>query len=165
MAKRDLAPRFQHSLWDRLTDPSLIRGEDVGGSVAGEVERIKDEVRRDLEWLLNSRRTPGDPPPGFGHLARSLLTYGLPDVTSMSLADPDSRDRLTRILETVIRDFEPRLADVRVHFEPHDHDDRRAALHYRIEAVLRIDPAPEPVIFDTVLELGNKAFVVRDEAN
>lgn len=160
MAQRDPVPRFQHSLWDRLTNPDLIRGDEVGVSIAGEVERIKNEVRRDLEWLLNSRRTPGDPPGSMSHLARSLMTYGLPDITSMSLGDSDSRSRLTHLLESVIRDFEPRLSNVRVIFEPHKQKEKLGSLHYRIEAILRVDPAPEPVVFDTVLELGNKSFVV-----
>lgn len=163
MPRRDPVPRFQHSLWDRLTNPDLIRGADVEVSVSSEVERIKNEVRRDLEWLLNSRRTPGDPPGTMSHLSRSLMTYGLPDITSMSLGDSDSRDRLTHLLESVIRDFEPRLSNVRVIFEPHKNDDKLGSLHYRIEAILRVDPAPEPVVFDTVLELGNKAFVVQGE--
>ena len=30
LARRVPTPRFQHSLWDRLIDPELARGEDVG---------------------------------------------------------------------------------------------------------------------------------------
>ncbi len=163
MAGRDSNPRFQHSLWDRLTNPDLIRGSDVGVTVSSEIERIKNEVRRDLEWLLNSRRTPGDPPAGMSHLSQSLMTYGLPDITSVSPGDTDARKRLTQLLESVIRDFEPRLSNVRVIFEPQKQDNTLGSLHYRIEAILRVDPAPEPVIFDTVLQLGNKAFIVNGE--
>jgi type VI secretion system protein ImpF len=61
----------------------------------------------------------------------------------------------------VIRDFEPRLTNVEVKFDSDIVDKTKASLHYRIEALLRVDPAPEPVVFDTVLELGSRAFVVR----
>jgi predicted component of type VI protein secretion system len=33
-------------------------------------------------------------------------------------------------------------------------------VHYRIEAMLKLEPAPLSVVFDTVLELGTKTFRV-----
>jgi type VI secretion system protein ImpF len=37
-------------------------------------------------------------------------------------------------------------------------------LQFRIDALLRVDPAPEPVVFDTVLEPATGAVVVRGES-
>jgi type VI secretion system protein ImpF len=161
MADRSAFPRFQDSVWDRLIDPSAARGKDVGSSEQSEVERIKDAVRRDLEWLLNSRRPPLDIPEGMDALKTSLVMFGLPDFTGVSAGDANERDRLQTTLEQVIRDFEPRLSDVKVTFDPGDQDRARAALHYRVSALLRLDPAPEPITFDTVLDLSNRAFSVR----
>jgi type VI secretion system protein ImpF len=161
MAARSALPRLQDSVWDRLLDPSPVRGEGVGASELGEVERIKDAVRRDLEWLLNSRRSPIDIPEGMDALRTSLVMYGLPDFTGITSGDVSERDRLQKILEQVIHDFEPRLSDVKVAFDPGDQDRSRAALHYRVSALLRLDPAPEPIVFDTVLDLRNRAFSVR----
>jgi len=36
-------------------------------------------------------------------------------------------------------------------------------MHYRIRAELRVEPIPQPVAFETVLELGNKSFIVKGE--
>jgi predicted component of type VI protein secretion system len=37
------------------------------------------------------------------------------------------------------------------------------ALRFVIEGLLCMDPAPEPVRFDTVLELGKRAYEVKGE--
>ena len=87
----------------------------------------------------------------------------LPDITSLVPGrHAGALERFqSRTLEAVIRNFEPRLSKVRVTFTPLDQDKHKATLHYRIDALLRIDPAPEPIVFDTVLNLGNRAFIVR----
>jgi type VI secretion system protein ImpF len=153
--------QFRHSLWDRLTIPDLARGPGVGTSSSRETERIKDSVRRDLEWLLNSKRPPVAIPEGMTALDQSLMTYGLPDITSLAPGDTLELERFQRTLEAVIRNFEPRLSQVKVAFTPLDEDGHHASLHYRIDALLRLDPSPEPIVFDTVLDLGNRAFIVR----
>jgi type VI secretion system protein ImpF len=157
------AVRLQHSLWDRLIHADRPQGEGVGTSTAGEIARLRDEVRRDLEWLLNSRRSPVDLSRGLSALERSVMTYGLPDFSGLCLSDPNECDRLTATLATTIGHFEPRLTNVRVHFDPTTRDGARPALHYRIEALLRVDPVPEPVTFDTVLELADRSFTVKNE--
>ena len=65
-----------------------------------------------------------------------------------------------RMLETVIRQGEPRLLRVSVELagEP-DETDR--TLRFRIDALLRADPSPEPVIFDSTLEPATHQFAVQ----
>ena len=165
MARKPGLSRLQHSLWDRLTNPELIRGEGVGVTASSEAERLKDEVRRDLEWLLNSRRTPIDIPDGLSDLTRSVLGYGLPDFTGLSAGNNAELETLQKTLEEAIRDFEPRLSSVEVTFNPLDQDKHRASLHYRIDGLLHLDPSPEPVAFSTVLDLGSKSFTVSREGS
>jgi type VI secretion system protein ImpF len=160
---RRLPTQFKFSLWDRLTNPALAEGSGVGTSPSGDVERVKDSVRRDLEWLLNSKRPPVDFPEGVDSLDQSLMSYGLPDITSLSPGDSLELERFQRTLEGVIRNFEPRLTRVVVSFTPIDKDGHNGSLHYRIDALLRLDPYPEPIVFDTVLDLGSRAFSVRRE--
>jgi len=164
LARRISPPKVQHSFWDRLTNPDLVSGPVNPAAAQGEVERVKDEVRRDLEWLLNSRRPPVELPEGLTGLSKSLMSFGLPDVTGLSMNNTDDRERLQKTIETAVRDFEPRLNSVTVYFNPLDQDRVRSALHYRIEAMLRLDPVPEPIAFDTVLDLGSRAFTVKRDA-
>jgi len=165
MLRHSRSPRLQHSLWDRLTNPELIRGENVVVSPGSEIERLKSEVCRDLEWLLNTRIAPIDIPDGLKDLQSSLVKFGLPDFSTLNFGDPKVKDRLAAILESVIRNFEPRLVKetVEVEFNENEQDKSRSMMHYRIRAELRVEPIPQPVAFDTVLELGNKTFIVKGE--
>ncbi len=54
-------------------------------------------------------------------------------------------------IEQTIRQFEPRLAQVRVILIDSDNT-QDATLRLRIEALLRIEPAPEPIVFDTLVD-------------
>ncbi|HLE61860.1 MAG TPA: GPW/gp25 family protein, partial [Pyrinomonadaceae bacterium] len=63
--------------------------------------------------------------------------------------------------EEAVRRFEQRLDNVVVSVEPVKSTER--ILRFRIDAHLRIDPAPEPITFDTVLQLGNGEYTVRAE--
>ena len=58
-----------------------------------------------------------------------------------------------------LRTYEPRLIDVHVTLEGSDTEDRR--LRFHIEGNLRLDPAPEEISFDTVLELSSGEYKVK----
>jgi type VI secretion system protein ImpF len=123
--------------------------------------QIKAAVKRDLEWLLNSRQIVADLPAALGQARQSLLTYGLPDFTAVTLSKTDDQVALRRSIEEAVRLFEPRLRGVTVTLEPVR--DLERALRFRIDAMLDVDPDPEPVTFDSVLQLNNKAFKVEGD--
>jgi type VI secretion system protein ImpF len=126
------------------------------------VRGLKRSVSRDLEAMLNTRQEALDEIPAeFAEVSRSLLTYGLPDFTSYSLMGTHDRARIRRQLEETIAVFEPRLERVRVTLEPPREHDR--ALRFRVDAYLRVEPAPEPVVFDTVLQLHTQEYVVQGQ--
>ena len=57
------------------------------------VRLLKASLRRDLEWLLNTRRTPEAVGREFQELEQSLYNYGVPDLTAInreSVARPES---------------------------------------------------------------------------
>ena len=61
------------------------------------------------------------------------------------------REELAIEVERIIRRFEPRLLSVRVTLrESADELDR--TLRLKVDAVLRTDPIPEPISFETVIE-------------
>jgi type VI secretion system protein ImpF len=64
-------------------------------------------------------------------------------------------------MESVITVFEPRLKRVKVRTEPLSDNSRD--LRFVIDGLLNVDPAPEPVRFDTVLEIGRGQYEVRGE--
>ena len=149
------------SLLDRLIDTEQGAPDREWISRAESVRLVKNSLRRDLEWLLNARRIAAPPLP-LRELNRSVFVYGLPDFTAYTLASAPDRARLLRDLEAAIAMFEPRLAAVTI--APLDDERRAHAMCFRIEGLLLVDPAPEPVSFDTVLELSSGAYQVKGEA-
>jgi len=122
--------------------------------------QMKVAVKRDLEWLLNTKRPALDLPEAFRQLDWTALTFGLPDLTTSSLKSPDDQHRLRRVVLEAIRRYEPRLTQVTVTLEKSREFER--ALRFRIDALLLVEPTPEPVTFDSMLQLQTKSFVVQD---
>ncbi len=147
------------SVLDRLIDLEPKNQSEAPLSRAQSLRRLKAALKRDLEWLLNTRRTIQEA--SARELERSLYHYGLPDFTGLSLRSTRDQQKITKMLEATVAMFEPRLANVRVTMEPLPENARR--LRFLIEGLLRIDPAPERVSFDTVLELSNGQYQVLGE--
>jgi len=144
--------------------------EETGGrqrkeptSRARSVRELKAAVRRDLEWLLNSRRIAAPPDEGLTELNRSVYTFGLPDFTTFTISTRDQQ-RMLRALQQAIKLFEPRLINVNlIPLETTGSSTR--TLRFRIEALLHMDPAPEHVSFDTMLDLTSSHYQVQGEGN
>lgn len=140
------------SALDRLIDLEPDNRLENPLSRSQSVRLLKNAVRRDLEWLLNSRRIAEPPDEGLKELNRSVYVYGLPDLSALTMSSSADRNRLVRQILSTISLFEPRLINVRlVLVETPDAGKKDVRL--RIEAMLRMDPVPEPVSFDTVIEL------------
>lgn len=160
MAKREVERTVQRSLIDRLIDrnPGTSADPQIGWSQS--VREYEESVRRDLEWLLNTRRIVEPAPEGFSELNRSLYHYGLPDVTSLSADATETPQRLMRQIQDSIELFEPRLSGVRVSpVESEEKDSRQ--IRFRVEALLEMEPAPERVVFDTILDVSSCKFRIK----
>jgi type VI secretion system protein ImpF len=161
MARRDdFEVRVTPSVLDRLLDFEPKASNEAPTSRSKSLRELKNSVRRDLEWLFNTRSYPGEIDERLEETPNSVVAYGLPDFTGISVRSHLELKRLRQSLETAIKNYEPRFLDVKVKLEPIDNTDR--ILHFRIEAFLNIEPSPEPIVFDTVLELGNGDFNVKE---
>jgi type VI secretion system protein ImpF len=154
----------QQSLLDRLVDLDPKSSMETPLTWAESVRRLKASLRHDLEWLLNTRRIPLELPESFVEVPDSLFNYGFPDITSMSRDSRDSRIRLMRQVEGTIATFEPRLANVKVSLAETD-DNGRRELRFLIEGLLRMEPNPEQVVFDTVLEISSGEYHVKGDGS
>jgi type VI secretion system protein ImpF len=150
------------SVLDRLIDARSESPQVQESLHFHNLQQVKQAVTRDLEALLNTRREyMKDLPPEFVETRRSLVHYGLPDFSALSLQSNQDRNRIRRVLEQTIALFEPRLERVRVVLEaPREHEQ---TLRFRIDAMLRVEPAPEPVTFDARL-LNTQEYVVKENA-
>jgi type VI secretion system protein ImpF len=155
---REIERTAKPSVLDRLIDTTPGLG-DPPIALSESVRRVKASVLRDLEWLLNTRRIADPAPDRFVELRESLYHYGLPDTTSLSGDDPAVRRKLQLEIETCIRTYEPRLTDVEVALVVQE-GEKKFQVRFVVEALLRMDPDPERVVFDTVLDVGTGGFRV-----
>ncbi|MBK7707904.1 MAG: type VI secretion system baseplate subunit TssE [Acidobacteria bacterium] len=161
MSRIDNEIRITPSVLDRLLDFEPDVSREAPKSRSKSLRELKLSVRRDLEWLLNTRTVHVEIDERLEEIRKSVLTYGLPDITGISAKNQSEQKRLSKAIESAIRYFEPRFLDVRVTLEPLNNVDR--ALKFRIEARLNIEPTPEPIAFDTILQLGSGEFEVKEK--
>src|SRR6516162_7632605 len=127
------------SILDRLIDP------ESGGTAWRRgfgVDEMIEAVQRDLENVLNTRQTHVDLPGTFKEVHQSIMTYGLPDFSSLKAVTPRQREDIGRTIAGVIQRFEPRLADVRVTVVDAG-DPKSPSIRFRVDARLFVDPSPE----------------------
>ena len=136
------------SVLDRLIDDNPKSNVEPPLTRSQSVRIFKAALRRDLEWLLNARRIITPVPDDCEELARSVYTFGLPDITSMSKDSRESFERLARLIQSAIDVFEPRLTGLTVDLREGDSKLLRD-VHFVIDGILRLDPMPERVMFDT----------------
>jgi type VI secretion system protein ImpF len=163
MARADHEAKFVPTILDRLLDdrPDEKWREPLHNRFQN-LRQLRQAVARDLEALLNTRREALEELPlEFAEVRQSLLNYGLPDFTSFNPLSEHDRHQIRRALEEVIALFEPRLTRVRVSLHPWYEHER--ALRFRVEALLRVDPAPEQVTFDAVLRLHTQHYVIEGQ--
>jgi type VI secretion system protein ImpF len=129
-------------------------------SLSYSIRQMKEHVARDLSALLNTRRELLEElPDEYKELKGTILEFGLPDFTAFTLTNVSDQKRIRRGVELAIAAFEPRLKSVRVSLDVPKQFDQ--TLRFRIDALLRVDPTPEPVTFDAMLHMTTCEYSVR----
>jgi len=110
--------------------------------------RLREYVCRDLAMLLNSTGIESAYDlSALAHVRESVLNYGMPPLAGRASGSIDL-EAIARTIENVIRQFEPRLSQVRV--LP---DAQRSAgdhhLYLRIDAQLWGQPMPQHLVLRT----------------
>ena len=154
--------RAQLPLLDRLIDADPSQPTDMPLSASAAMDVVRVSICNDLEELLNTRRKWRSWDPHLAQLERSLAGFGLPDFASGAFNEPRRRDELCRLIEACIRRFEPRIVNLKVTLV--DATDKvSGTLRLRIDALLHAEPAPQPIAFDTVVNLLNKNVTVLEQ--
>jgi type VI secretion system protein ImpF len=111
MADKTITERLQPSLLDRLTDHDPEASTEARDDRVINIRRLRDIIRRDLSWLLNSNNqdTLIDAEQ-FPNVVNSVLNYGVREV----VGDYSTERRAIEIRKAVKRAiimFEPRIKD------------------------------------------------------
>ncbi len=119
------------------------------------VQLYKNGVKRDVEWLLNSRRGYDPEVEDYPLTANSVSTYGLQDISELG----QGSDRTERVLEGVrqtLKIHEPRIRDARVTLVREDVLKRSVRFH--VEGMLWLENSEEMISFDTLLDVTSGKF-------
>ena len=152
----------EQSLLERLIDLEPKNATEQPVTRAQSVRQLKASLRRDLEWLLNTRRTPEAVGGNFQELERSLFNYGLQDLTTLNWESTHDRMYLARMIETVLGAFEPRLRRIKVS-PVGDLSANQHVLRFQIDGLLDMKPVAERISFDTVLQLSSGEYQVKGD--
>jgi type VI secretion system protein ImpF len=152
------------SVLDRLIDHDPQQSHEVPRSRNQLLRDLKQAVRRDLENLLNTRIRCIPFGPELGELKQSLVNYGIPDLTGLSLGGPKEREDFRRAVLSTIRQFEPRLKNLEVRIVDQA-DTIERTIRFHIEAVLLAEPAPEPIAFESTVRLTTGSVDVKAESH
>jgi type VI secretion system protein ImpF len=165
MSRIDSRVKLMPTILDRLVDPEMV---GAGAHWGYTISQMVDAVRRDLEDLMNTRQSHQGLGEEFVETHRSIVTYGLPDFTSINARRTKSVEEMGEMIESIIMLFEPRLRDVRaipvLDEEGASKEKESARVRFTIEARLYVDPFPE-VGFETVVELisGQARIAPKDQ--
>lgn len=148
--------RLSPSLLDRLTDDEPdVKVESRNKRVLSP-SKLRECVRRDLAWLFNATNLASLEPAVLSDplVARSVLNYGLPDLTGHTASSIDVR-AVEQLLREAIWNFEPRLLrnSVKVRLEVNPDEMSHNSMTFTIEGELWAQPLPLRLFFRTEIDL------------
>ena len=153
MARNKSDVLITQSLLDRLTD--LDQWPETRSA---SITMYRESLKRDVEWLLNTRQPVIPELEGYPATAASVLNFGLPDIHSFDGSAGKEQNALTVALEKCIRVFEPRISQPHVFLTRTDILSR--SLRFHIEGQIVYENMNEEIKFDTTLELISGEYEV-----
>ena len=134
------------SLVDRLCDI-----EPWPETRSDSIAMFKHSLKRDIEWLLNTRKPIVPEVDSFPRTSASVLCYGLPDSQVFHGSGSRDPESLQKTILQCLEEFEPRIEQPQVVISSSDPLSR--SLHFQVEGIVRYEDMEEEIQLDTVLEL------------
>jgi len=119
VADKTIMERLQPSLLDRLTDLEPENKTESQNSRVIDIRRLREIIRRDLAWLLNSnnQETVIDRDL-YPNVINSVVNYGVRDVSG-DFSTSKRAELMRDAIQKAVNQFEPRIKqgtlDVRIH--------------------------------------------------
>jgi type VI secretion system protein ImpF len=164
MAELTTQERLQPSLLDRLADDEPAKAEESREKRVISASRLRDCVARDISWLLNCVNLGLDEElADYPDVARSVLNFGIPDLTGMALAGVDATVLQRQIREAILA-FEPRLtaSSLRVIVQTDTKRMDRQSVVFNIESEMWAQPIPLNLYLKTEVDLETGKFNVSE---
>jgi type VI secretion system protein ImpF len=164
MAELTTQERLQPSLLDRLTDDEPGKSDESREKRVISATRLRDCVSRDMSWLLNCvNLAANEDLSDYSEVARSVLNFGIPDLTGVALSGIDAVVLQRQVREAILA-FEPRLTGktLRVVVNASTHRMNRQALTFNIESEMWAQPIPLNLYLKTEVDLETGRFKVSE---
>ena len=151
--------RLQPCLLDRLFDDEPRRRSESREEKVISVKRFREGVKRDIEWLLNSKSRFYDLDDAkFSDVKKSVLNYGIRDFTGLSSENLNLR-QLERIIRNALIQYEPRLIaeELRITYTEMGQSSSELqnvnALDFEISGKIWAEPLPQDFVLRTEMSL------------
>lgn len=155
--------RLQPSLLDRLTDNEREKSQETRDSRILSVRRLRECIKRDLAWLLNTGcLSDVEDLSRYPLVAESVLNYGMPDLTGITASSADVSSLEKRLKQTILR-YEPRILrnSLRVNVVTSD-EMSQSAVVFEIECDMWAEPVPERMYLKTEVDLESGSVNIAD---
>jgi type VI secretion system protein ImpF len=154
MAERGIVERLQPALLDRLTDDEPESSVESRADRVIAMERLREVVRRDLAWLLNTTNLETEiDPVRFPHVARSVLNYGVQEVPG-AFSTQERALLIRASMQRAIERFEPRILPSSLEIAMEASGSRRASvIVFDIMAEMWAQPMPLELYLRSEIDL------------
>lgn len=166
MAELTNSERLQPALLDRLLDDEPSNRSESRERRVLSMRQLRSAVLRDLSFLLNSNARPaGDEVYDYPLVARSVLNYGLPDLTGLTVSGVRV-GTLEALVTEAISSFEPRIMKqtIRIRATTDAEGKQPNLVGFEIEGELCPLPMPEALFMKTELDLETGMCTVKERA-
>tara|TARA_R110002049_G_scaffold10127_3_gene50396 strand:- start:105332 stop:105829 length:498 start_codon:yes stop_codon:yes gene_type:complete len=154
MADKTITERLQPSLLDRLTDLEPDKKSEARETRVIDIRRLRDIIRRDLAWLLNSgnQDTLIDAET-YPNVATSVLNYGVRDVAG-DFSTNNRVEDIRRAIARAITLFEPRIREGTLEvLLREDEDNTQSVIDFDIRADMWAQPLPMELYLRSQVDL------------
>lgn len=109
MTEENAVDRLQPSLLDRLTDLEPEKGTEPRRSRVIDIGRLREIIRRDLSWLLNTNNLETQiDAERYPNVVRSVLNFGVREVSG-DFSTTDRAKEMQAAIQNAVTLFEPRV--------------------------------------------------------
>jgi type VI secretion system protein ImpF len=163
MADRTISERLQPALLDRLTDLSPNSQSEARDDRVIDINRLRDIIRRDLSWLLNTNNLDTQIDPArYPHVTNSVLNYGVREVAG-DFSTAERAQRIHKSIQTAIERFEPRIrAGTTEIIERPGKDGRRGTIVFDIAAEMWAQPYPIELYLRSEVDISTGELSLED---
>lgn len=147
--------RLQPCLLDRLFDDEPRRKSESRREKVISVKRFREGVKRDIEWLLNSKSRFYDLDDDLSYVRNSVLDYGIRDFTGLS-SENLSLLTLEKVIRSSLINYEPRLIADELKVKAVSSNSELSkinALSFEIYGKIWAEPLPQDFVLRTEIAL------------